>query len=484
MYKVSVKLVLFLVLGISIAAQHRGDEINFQGLSRESNNGVKAQAMGGAFTAYGGNLGSIFYNPAGLAEINDIQISFSGNIYNRTWQEAQVYRPNRQYVTLPFILDGLYIPNPENNGMWDNDAFLSDSNYIVSDPALGTDPYGDGADWKEERSSTTLNNVALAFPFELMETKFTLAAAYSRKYDILDYDKNQTYLDPHIGHDGYGGIPVKVTALEDSLKMNWYDYTRSREGELNSYSFALSSNVTEFLNLGLTVNVIDGSSEETQSLNKIGTFTLAGQNLYHFVYDSSNSVYSGNSSYNSVNLNIGGLLKLRNFNFGFNITPAHTVTREWTSDGTTGEDEMEIPLSYSVGVKFTPVDNFSLTADYGNIAYSDAEFNMTSVDSLQHSWVDQTALRFGFEYSPVENLSLMAGYKTLTEIFVPDGAADKENGPTYKGYSFGASYKIMMVELIAAYEFNSMKYYDSYISNTNYNKETFSNIYFGATISL
>ncbi|MBU1101992.1 MAG: hypothetical protein KKA84_16470, partial [Bacteroidetes bacterium] len=467
-------------------SQNRGNDLLFQGVTRESNNGVKAQAMAGAFTAYSGDLSSIFYNPAGLAAINKIQISFSGNSYKRTWQETQEYRPNRQYTTLSFILDGLYRPNPDFNGFWDNEAFFNDTSYVVNEPELGTDVYGDGADWKEEKTATTLNNIAIAYPFELFETKFAVAAAYSRKYDILDYDRNDTYLDPHIGANGYGGIPVKVASEADALDVNWYEYSRSRTGEMNSYSAAISADVADFLNLGLTMNIADGNSTDYLHLNKVGVFTLAGQNQYSFTYDSLDNVDNGSSTFKSTSFDVGALIKFERFSLGVNLTLPYTVEKEWSSTSTiaSGKDEMDIPLSYTLGLKFTPVDNFTLTADVGKVSYGEADYQLSSVDSLLHNLVNQTSLRFGVEYKPIEDLSLMCGYKNITSVFIPDGAADKNSGPAFEGFSFGASYKIYMVELIAAYEYNSMKYFDAYFSNTNYNKETFTNIYFGATISL
>ena len=189
--------------------------------------------MGGADVANTGDLSSIFSNPAGLADITTYKISFSANKYEKKWWENQDYRPNRQFTNLSFILDGLYIPNPDNNGMWDYDAFLEDPTYIVNDPELGLDPYSEeAAIWKKTETDFILNNIAIAVPFEISEIPFVVSGAYSQYNNILDYDRNTTYLDPHIGYNGYAPLEERVTSAEDTIRVNWFDYTRAKNGDI------------------------------------------------------------------------------------------------------------------------------------------------------------------------------------------------------------------------------------------------------------
>jgi hypothetical protein len=179
-------IVLTLVFNLAVLGQHRGDNLSFQGLNDVNATGVRAAAMGGTDVANTGDLSSIFSNPAGLADISSYQISVSANNYEKKWWENQDYRPNRQFTNLSFILDGLYTPNPENNGMWDYDAFFEDSTYIVNDPELGLDPYSEEAAlWKNEESDFILNNIALAVPFRVSDIQFVASAAYSQKKQYI-----------------------------------------------------------------------------------------------------------------------------------------------------------------------------------------------------------------------------------------------------------------------------------------------------------
>ncbi len=111
----------------------------------------------------------------------------------------------------------------------------------------------------------------------------------------MDYDRNQTYLDPHIGFSGYGELIPRVTAAEDSVRVNWYDYIRSREGSIEQINIALASDVTEFLKIGLGVNISSGETDDYNSLDKIGYFDLiGGANRFKFSYDSVSNIIQGN----------------------------------------------------------------------------------------------------------------------------------------------------------------------------------------------
>ena len=106
--------IIFLFPAFAIA-QHRGDNLSFQGFSQNNNIGVKAIALGSACTSRTGELNSLFYNPAGLALIKNLQISFETNSHSKLWRENQAYRPNRMFWTMAFYLEGLYTPDPKNN---------------------------------------------------------------------------------------------------------------------------------------------------------------------------------------------------------------------------------------------------------------------------------------------------------------------------------------------------------------------------------
>ena len=181
--------ILVVMFATALVAQHRGDNLSFQGLSDKNEVSVKALAMGGALTAVSGDLSSLFYNPAGLSGIKQLQVSISSNYYNKQWRENQNYRPDRYFVTLPFYLEGLYIPLDSNNGKWDYQVVQDTNyNYIVQEPQLGVDPYsGEAADWMKNKSNVGLTNISAAMPFQILDEKFVGALSYNRNNNFWFY---------------------------------------------------------------------------------------------------------------------------------------------------------------------------------------------------------------------------------------------------------------------------------------------------------
>ncbi len=494
--KINMLIFIFLILAISLGAQHRGDNLAFQGLAQSNQNSVRATAMGGAFTGVSGDLGAIYWNPAGLSDINGLQVSVSAASVNRLWQENQDYRPNRFEMTLPFYLERLYTPDPKNNGLWDYDIFIADrdSAYFVTPPITGKDRYDEAvADWQKKYSEFALDNLAVAYPFKCGEKTLTIAGAYSRKIDVMDFDRNDTFLDPHIGYDYYG-VAERVT--NDTLRMNWYDFERSRFGSINNVALAASYDITTNIAVGLGLNSFSGESDDAQSLNKVGWFDITSNNKFRFSYDTLNTDIVGSSKFKGLNANVGFLVKLQNISFGLNLTTPYTMQREWSTTTTivdtagsmtrsaSGVDKMKVPLAYLAGISITPVDKFRVSLDVESIPYGHNTFEFALPDTTHRDWVDLTSLRFGFEYKPWERICLMAGYKAITEAFVPDGAAFRDRGPTSESYTMGASIYALSGRFDIAYEIWSMKYYDSYYSNTNFVLEKMNRLMFGYTLFL
>jgi len=489
---------LLMTLGLlglpsSALAQHRGDQFAFQGLSLAHTNGVKALAMGGAYTSIGGDINSLFWNPAGLASIEGLSLSLAGDSYNKMWRENQVYRPNRQFISMSFILDGLLIPDPANNGRYEYEVFAEDTNYIVHDPILGEDYYSEkSADWQREEKAAGLNSIALGMPLNLMGKKFYLAGAFSKKYQILDYDRNHTYLTPHIGFFYYDGMIDRVTDPMDSTRVYWSDYERTRTGDLWNFNGAIALALNESIKLGVGLAMFSGETDDTGSLNRVGFFDLIDTGLMTFSYDTLNTSTTGVSKFSALSFNLSALINFSNLNIGIKINPGYTVKREWdytfASDSLatstlTGTDEMKIPLGFAIGVSIQPTEIFKIAVDVTKANYGANEFSLAREDTFFRGWADQLIVGVGMEYQPVPWLALLGGYRVQPETFIPDGAAISERGPVVASFTAGASINMFFGVLDIAYEARELKYYDSFFSNTNYAMETFDNISVGYRIT-
>jgi long-subunit fatty acid transport protein len=498
--RVVLLLFVFIYSALQVNAQHRGDNLAFQGVDNFQEFGVKAAAMGGAVSSLNGNISSIAYNTAGLATIDKLNFYISGFSNNMSWTENQNYRPNRFFVNLPFYLEGYYTPLPEENGMFDYERVWTadgniDSSYILTLPDMGLDPFSEeAADWKKEVTNSGLNNVAAAIPFELSGHKFVVAAAYNRVINIDDYDVNETYLDPHIGYLQYGDVP-RVDGV-DTLIMNWDVYHRERAGKIDNLSFAVAYDISKELKVGLGFKSSFGDSKDYWSLNRVGYFDLVRQQRFRFSYDTLNTASRGESKFSSTSFNLGFQADLDEFKIGIRVDLPYTLKREWdytylyedadssASRSMSGTDEVKYPAIFTFGASFQPVENFILAIDYEYAPLSSAEFSLAREDSTFRQWTDKHTFRVGAEFKPWDFLSLLAGYRNIPAAFIPDGAAIKDAGPKANSYTFGVSVETVFGIVDLSYELRTMRYYDSYYSNTNYNTIDFSSLLFGYTFKL
>jgi hypothetical protein len=486
---------------LTLYAQHRGDNLLFQGLFYKDNLSTKASAMGGAMTAVPGDISSLFYNTAGLAKIDNFQISFNVNQYNRQWRENQDYFPDRQFITLPFYFEGLYVPKRENSGRWDYELYKDTTGYLLNNPKLGKDPYdAEVADWKNSKNDFGIKNIALAFPFnlkdidnELFDSKFVVAAGYVRN-TINDFDRNDTYLSPFFTSYLYEDCIRTVNGI-DTLVVNWSKFTRQRTGYMNNIVAGISNEVFENVMVGFGVNIQFGNSNDLQSLVRVGDIHLIDAQKFKFYFNDNSTVISGTSKYSSASFNVGTMVEISKIKLGIKVDLPYTLTRDWNyskvvtgnanhTQYLTGKDKIKIPLIYNVGISFQPVDEFIICFNYEGAPYSKAVFALSSPDSAYRNLIDQNTLSFGIEYKMYDFLSLMAGYRSLPEVFIPDGAAIKDKGPGADSYNFGISLDTYLGRVDLAYEYRVLKYYDSYYSSTNYVFESNSTLMLGLTYTL
>ena len=487
-------IVLLFSLPAKFYAQHRGDNLSFQGLYSPVDIGGKALAMGGAYTSMSGDVNSLFWNPAGLYGVNHFQITASANYNSNLWRESQQYRPDRMFVTLPFYLEGLYVPDPKNNGQWD--YYLADSTqYNVSLPVMGKDPYSkDAANWQRTENNFKLNNFALAAPLKLFKQDLVVSLGYNVQYNIQDYDRNNSYLSPTLGDYLYGeATPVNGV---DTLVVKWYNYERQRTGNIYNGSGAIAYQLTDYLNVGIKAKVIWGQTDDQLSLNRVGEFHLITQNKFKFWYVLDNNLTTGTSKYSGVNYTLGAILNLNRFSFGVNIDLPYTLERKWdyttthtdttgiSSLHTSGTDKFKYPAIFTFGLHFMPSDQFLFSIDYQTAPFSKATFELASNDTTFRQWVNQNSLRFGVEFKASKLISLLAGYRSISVPFVPDGAALADRGPSSDSYTAGVSLNVFGGRVDVAYEIRILKYYDQYLSNTNYKYQSLNNLVLGYTYSL
>lgn len=478
-----------------VSGQHRGDKLAFQGLSPVDSPLLNGLGLNGAYSSDAGDIRAAYLNPAGLASISGMQLYLSGGTSGRLWQENQVYRPNRFFVTLPYYLEGLYIPDPLNNGAWDHEI-APDTLYHVEWPELGLDPFGtEAADWQEEGTDNGLFNLAAAVPINLGQRQIALGLAYNRRAGLLDYDRNATYLDPHPGYSLYNEIE-RVNGV-DTTQIDWYDFERRRSGTIHDITVNLAAVISGKLDLGISVRAMLGRTDDQLSLDKVGWFRMHKEQRFRFSYDTLATVTSGTSDISGVEVRLGGLLKLNKLNVSFSASLPQTITRSWTYTTTvtapeesssrdeSGEDKLVLPSNLAFGLSFYPSDKFTFYMDISKLSTGGGEYAPAVEDTMGLRWVDSGVLNFGAIFQLTSRIDLRAGYHYNTVVFAPDGAAYRDEGPPVNSYDFGMDLNLGgMGKIFVNWSTGQLRYHDSYYSNTNYALENKQSMTIGYLIGL
>lgn len=512
---------LFLVLcAATLNGQGIGDNIAFQGLTNQNAmTGVKARAMGNAFTAEGGDVNTIFYNPAGLADINSLQMSVSFRNNNIKTFERQQYLPvASSYGIMELIWSGIYTPQLADDGIRSDKILYSHDDFNAADSAV---EYFDEkfADWIKEKKSSGINNITAAYPFRAFDRNIVASGSYTSS-SVFDFDRND-----HVMGTDYG--PGR--AITDS---NWYMYTRQRIGDMNNFIGALAANIDEKLNVGMSFEYMWGESEDILS-NEIFAHMqitqeqnpnrLLPNNTYYFWHDSTTYGISGKSDFSYLKIGLGAIYKLKNITFGLKVNLPYTLEnnfdyneyKETTSlrDSTVapvtvngnqikGTNKFSIPFSFAVGVSLRPVNFAKINVDYKYNPFSKGTYDYDAYDSTKSMWTSSlpklksfqssvngtpnlNSFHAGIEITPIEYLSLMAGYSVVTEDLRPEDHFKIEKvGTKVDVYSVGLCINLPYVELNIAYEWKSMKYIDYYSYHADYIKWDTQNLYTGITVRL
>lgn len=278
------------------------------------------------------------------------------------------------------------------------------------------------------------------------------------------------------------------------MTMKWSRFLRERSGKLNNILAALAYQLNENISLSFGVKSFWGESNDYQSLIRVGSFLLSNQQRFAFSYEDASLIKQGTSNFKSTEFNLSALISLNRFKIGIKANLPHTLTRDWnyseektdsikTINKNSGKNKIEIPATFSFGFSFQPVDVFIIDFDYDYYPYNKSKYYLSNEDPTFYKWTNQNSLRFGFEFKAAKFLSLLAGYRTVPQTFVPDGAAITDKGPEAISYNFGFSLNLFFGRIDFAYELRALKYYDSYFSNTNYAFEKSNNFMIGYVYS-
>ncbi len=276
--------------------------------------GARAQSMGNAFTGVADDYSAVYWNPAGLAQLNYGE--FYGSLYNYDFETQATYL---------------------NNTTTEHQAF------------------------------TKLGSFGIAYPFPTVQGSFVIALGYQKVKDLGSYPEYSGYnrSSNNLGFEiqnefgDYGVLPFDREMQEQQIKSN--------DGHLSQYSFAMAIDLSPRFSGGVTLNVWTGDNEYNSNysqddVNAQNSYDILDENdnvIEQFFYNYYDVNQKISTDYSGWELKLGGLFHFnKNLRIGGAITLPMTLNleEEWSID-----DE----LSYDI-VRNDGTYNFVESAELGS----------------------------------------------------------------------------------------------------------------------
>ncbi len=416
MKKLLILITIIYLHSFTIHAQFSEDALRFS--QQENILGARALGMGSAYIGVADDFSATHYNPAGLAQMRRLEIA----------------------------------------------GGLSINNYTNAVNFLGQKTTAD-------KSSTSLNNFGVVFPFPTVQGSLVFAISYNR---IADFAKTRSFngfneqssIIPTLidGNDTYD-IPFNiylVNKYNDGTVFTPIQNNVQQSGEVqesggkNALAFSGAIDVAENISFGITLNAISGNYQYIRNYKEEDT-----KNIYQFsqpITNTDSAVYKFDKFYydskiedelSGASFIFGLMYRMEMARFGFTIKTSGIAIKETYSDaGESVFDDNNIPStvkkkysyeaknSYGVNGPWTfgfggsvfPIPNLLLA---GDIEYTDwTQMAWTSNDdlvkensALSKKFRSVINYRFGIEYeiSQISNpIRIRVGYMKNPSAFKND----------------------------------------------------------------
>ena len=463
--------------------------------------------MGNAFTALGGDLGSIGINPAGSAVANYSQFTITPGL---------TISSNTTKGVSPYTDD--YLP------YFDREFKTTATHFAI--PNLGMT-----FNWKTGRKSG-LKNVTFGFVMNRVNswnedlhaagrnatTSFMGAIAAEATWngmlgsnlnmkDAYDYDPWKYVVGYQSGMiSTFGGYDDQFVGASELIFDNMgqteislggpldQSYGRQVRGAKNDYLINLGFNISDFLYLGANLGITSMNYTNDWYFKEVAV----DPSDFGIEYDNGQKTYFDRMKYkDSYSVNTSGVYG----KFGFILTPgmglrigaaiqtptATTVTEYWYMSGETaytdnsfnaaaespeGEDRYRFsePWRANLGVAYTLGKFAVFSVDYEMCNYSNMKFKRSGFDDDREYFIDLNEdinsafgtshmLRAGVEVKPVDRLALRAGYGITTS---PEMLIDV---PASQNIAFGLGFisrKSFFADIACRYAFATDEYFMPY----------------------
>lgn len=465
-----IQLLFVFVFTERLISQGLDDPLTVQGLDRSSYSAT-SRAQGGTTIGIQNDIGSMFLTPASLQSLQGIQISIGGIQQYSNSKQVQQYGPLKYYSNFSILMEGL-------TGYIDNPQYDSAGNYDAGDTVQR--PFDDiGPNWTHKKNKTSPLQALIAVPFSIGKIHFVAGLGTIQYSNLNHFYQNNNVLSPAIGSER--PFPLD-RPRSDSLSVQWYQYTRSREGYIRGHGIALSGALTDKITLGISGMLLRGSSDEYE--RHIGRGRLkffANSFRLDSVYN--HTTTSGTSDYRGTEFTLSGIYRGQYVTIGISAKLPTIIKRKYGSQSSVmttdisavnqvnGEDKVKLPWRGTVGLSALLRENLTINLEYeihpfDAVVYTDANGNESK------PWLSSDNLHVGSEYRPLDWLALRGGVRRESEVFEPTGAALTGEPVCSTVYSLGCGFVSYGIHLNIAYEYALIKYQDVWQTNVNLNQES------------
>ena len=260
------KIVLFLIIASALFAQTAEEAVTL--LEDQPGFGIRAAALGNAYTGVADDYSAIYWNPAGLAQIQTNQLS----------------------------------------------AGLSHLKFSSTAEYLNQSTDGD-------RNFTKLQSFGMVYPFAVERGSLVMAFGYQKVKSLDSFLEFTGYFPDNASNRL--GFDISTEYLDDYYGLEFdRDFsqtkTTSQEGSLNQWSFGMAMDLSPRFSAGFSVNLITGGSEynaryQQDDVNNANIYELLNENnatvaeLQFLHYEDNQQL---KSSYSGIQAQLGGMYRI------------------------------------------------------------------------------------------------------------------------------------------------------------------------------
>ncbi|MDZ7332088.1 MAG: outer membrane protein transport protein [candidate division KSB1 bacterium] len=415
--------------------------------------GARATALGGNYRAISNDWSAMFWNPAGLSQIQGFHIGGSFELITPTSKVtlAPYALPFAVYKTEEFKNEPKTFPIPAAGFVYGAEKMSFGLSVFA--------PFGLGAKW-DAMNTAAYNPDYPEFDFEddlqVIDIHPTFAYQVSDKLSVglggsvvltnIMIRKPTTTPNPLLADPNYA--PLKVGVLKPlGLDQPIYNYILTEtklEGDGIGFGFnlGLKYNLTECLSLGLSGNYYNDVSLDGK-ISATTYFAKADQTKFATLQGTLNTMVQQ------------GMLSAAQAQ---QILGIYSGQKQVRYDNAKGDATLPLPMTLGAGLAFSGVENLLLSADVSWTQWSawdviPIEMEDGTKMELVENWKDGIRVGLGAEYTLLPSLKLRAGYytepsaipdETLT-ITIPDISRRH-------ALNFGASYHLGPLSVFASYE--------------------------------